>query len=159
MKEKEVIALIDAAFASVPRPAKELLTECTCAECLEIRDDLSDRNPEDLDPAIMRYHSWDMGFLTPEARHYYIAGWMKLGILRADAPYSDAVVEILSAGDIWLDPGQYSLEQKKAMWSFLEFIKRRNGECSYPELDALLEAGFLSEEEKFHGGYGKEVDE
>jgi hypothetical protein len=126
MDEGQVITLINAAFANVPRPAKESITGCTCGECLEIREDFAERDPDDLAPDKMRFHSWDMTFLTPEARHYFIPGWMRLSIRQPDSAYTDAVIELLLSGEGWDVPRRYTLEQHQAIVNFLDLIRIRN---------------------------------
>jgi hypothetical protein len=153
MDEGQVIALINSAFADVPRPAKESITNCTCEECLEIRDDFAEQDPDDMDADRMRYHSWDMTFLTFEARHYFLPGWMRLGIRQPELAYSDAVIELLLRGEGrmeedrgWEESGLYTPMQRKAILAFLDLVRTRNGERH----DEDLEAAWTSWSE--HGG-------
>ena len=137
MDEDQVITLISAAFANVPRPAKESITSCTCGECLEIREDFAERDPDELAPDRMRYHSYDMTFLTPEARHYFLPGWMRLGIRQPESAYTDAVIELLLSGEGWNVPRRYTPEQHHAIVSFLDLIRFRNGERYDEDLEAV----------------------
>lgn len=143
MDEDQVIALINSAFADVPRPVKEFITNCTCEECVEIRDDFAEQDPEDMDPDRMRYHSWDMSFLTFEARHYFLPGWMRLGIREPESAYSDAVIEHLlrEEGRMeqdrgWEESGLYTPMQRKAILAFLDLVRTRNGERHDEDLEA-----------------------
>jgi len=137
MKESQVITMINVAFANVPRPAKEFITGCTCWECLEIREDFAERNPDELAPDRMGYHSWDMTFLTPEARHYFLPGWMKLGIRQPESAYADAVIALLLSGEGWDTPRLYNMKQHQAIVSFLDLIRRRSGELCDEDLEAV----------------------
>jgi hypothetical protein len=144
MDVDQVIAMINSAFAGVPRPVKESLTNCTCEECLEIREDFAEQDPDDLDADTMRYHSWDMTFLTLEARHYFLPGWMRLGIRQPGSAYSDAVVELLLEGEGWVEPdrgleepGLYTAKQRRAILAFLDLVRTRNGDCHDEDLEAV----------------------
>ncbi len=139
MEEDTVIAQIESAFSGVPRPEKEAITRCMCEECQEIRNDFSTNDPHELDPSRMRYHSWDMTFLTPVARHYFLPRWMILGIRQPEMAYADASIETLCYEDGWDVPGGYSLEQKKAIIDFLRFIRHRNGDRHDEDLEAAWE--------------------
>ena len=111
MNEEHLIALINSAFEKVFAPSKDELTRCTCEECTEIRDDFAGKQPEELDGSKRRFHSWDMGFFTPEARRYYLPGWMRFGIKQPEMAYMDAVIEILGRDDGWDVPGGYNEDQ------------------------------------------------
>jgi hypothetical protein len=137
MEEDQVITLINAAFANVARPAKEFITSCTCGECLEIRDDFAETDPDELSPDKIRFHSWDMTFLTPEARHYFLPGWMRLGIRQPEAAYTDAVMELLRSGEGWDVPRRYTPEQHQAIVSFLDLIRTRYADRGDEELEAV----------------------
>jgi hypothetical protein len=137
MEEDQVITLINAAFASVLRPAKELITSCTCGECLEIRDDFAENDPDVLAPDRMRFHSWDITFLTPVARHYFLPGWMRLGIRQPKSAYTDAVIEILLGDEGWEAPRRYTQEQHQAIVSFLKLIRTRYADRGDEELEAV----------------------
>jgi hypothetical protein len=137
MDEDQVITLINAAFANVPRPTKESITSCKCGECLEIRDDFAERDPDVLAPDRMRFHSWDMSFFTPEARHYFLPGWMRLGIRQPELAYTDAVIALLFSGEGWDVPRRYTPEQHHAIVSFLDLIRSRYVERHDEGLEAV----------------------
>ena len=125
MNEEQVIALINSAFGTVPMPEKDSITGCTCRECIEIREDFAGKQPDELEVDRMLYHSWDMGFFTPEARQYYLPGWMRLGITQPNSSYSDAVVRTLGYGKGWDPPGGYTEVQREAIFEFMKLIKTR----------------------------------
>ena len=125
MNEEQLIALIYGAFRTVPEPAKDSITACTCGECMEIREDFAGRPPDELHPDRMRYHSRDMGFFTPEARQYYLPGWMRLGIREPDSRFSDAVVDILGRSAGWDTAHGYTDAQRESIFEFLKWIKIR----------------------------------
>jgi|GEM_PF-6459953 len=135
MNEEQVIALINSAFETVPEPAKDSITACTCEECMEIREDFSGKQPEELEAGRMRFHSWDMGFFTPEARQYYLPGWMRLGITQPDSNCTDAVIEILGYSKGWDTPGGYTEAQKRAITEFLKLIRVSYQDCRALDFD------------------------
>ena len=129
MNQEQIIALINSAFETVLEPEKDLITGCTCEECLEIRENFAGKQPEDLEDDRMRFHSWDMGFLTTEARQYYLPGWMRLGITQPESNCTDAVIQILGYSKGWDPPGGYTAPQREAIYEFLKFIKTREDHC------------------------------
>jgi hypothetical protein len=126
MNEEKVIALINSAFETVPAPAKASITGCICGECMEIREDFAGKQPEELEDNRMRFHSWDIGFFTPEARQYYLPGWMRLGITHPKSNCTEAVIQILGYSKGWEPPGGYTDVQRGAIFEFLKLIKTRN---------------------------------
>lgn len=135
MNQERVIALINSAFESVREPEKDLITGCTCEECLEIRKDFAGKQPEELEDDRMRFHSWDMGFLTPEARQYYLPGWMRLGITQPQSNCTDAVIQILGYSKGWCPSGGYTVVQRRAIFEFLKLIKTREDRCGDLDFD------------------------
>jgi hypothetical protein len=114
MNEEQVIALINSAFKTVPVPEKDSITECTCEECMEIREDFAGKQPDELEDDRMRFHSWDMGFFTLEARQYYLPGWMRLGITQPKSNCTDAVIQILGYSRGWDTLGGYTVTRSQA---------------------------------------------
>ena len=135
MNEEHLIALINSAFGTVPKPEKDSITGCTCRECMEIREDFAGKQPEALAVDRMFYHAWDMGFFTPEARQYYLPGWMRLGIIQPNSDYSDAVIRTLGYGKGWDPPGRYTDVQREAILEFLKLIKMRGKHCGDLDFD------------------------
>jgi hypothetical protein len=135
MNKEQVIALINSAFETVPDPGKDSITGCSCAECLEIREDFAGKQPEELEDDRMRFHSWDMGFFTPEARHYYLPGWMRLGITQPKSNCIDAVIQILGYSKGWDPPGGFTAVQRRAIFEFLKLIKTRENRCGDLDFD------------------------
>ncbi|CAN5873511.1 hypothetical protein BH11VER1_BH11VER1_30280 [soil metagenome] len=129
MDQEQLIEKINRAFATVPVPAKDSITGCTCGECMEIRESFAGKQPEELEEKRMRFHSWDMGFFTPEARQYYLPGWMRLGLTLPTFAYADAVVEILKRDDGWEPVDGYTENQKNSISEFLQLIRIRNDDC------------------------------
>ena len=125
IEEDQLLALIHRAFATVPVPAKDSITHCTCAECMEIREDFAGKPAEELEAERMRFHSWDMGFFTAQARQYYLPGWMRLGITQPHSSYPDAVLQTLGSRAGWDPPGGYTDIQREAIFEFLKWIKNR----------------------------------
>lgn len=70
----------------------------------------------------MRYHAYDMGFLTANARQYYLPGWMRLAINNPTLPYTDALVQNLLYTDGWDSQMGYDLSQQQAISAFLNFV-------------------------------------
>jgi hypothetical protein len=135
MNEEQLIALIHHAFQEVPEPTKDSITGCTCGECTEIREDFAGKQPEDLNEDRMRFHSWDLGFFTPEARQYYLPGWMRLGITQPQSNCTDAVIQVLGYSKGWDTPSGYTAVQREAIFEFLKLIKTRDGRCGELEFD------------------------
>ena len=128
MHEDQVIGAISKAFADVQRPAKASITRCVCEECLQIRNDFAEKDPDELPPDRMRYHSRDMVFLTPTARRYFLPRWMILGLRQPEMAYTDAALETLASCDGWDVLGGYSHEQRQSIVDFLTFVRHRIGD-------------------------------
>ena len=86
---------------------------------------LPGKQPEELEEMKMQYHARDMVFFTPEARQYYIPGWMRLAIKAPDADYADTVIRILGSARGWDNCHGYTAAQKGAIVGFLTFVKAR----------------------------------
>ena len=126
MSPDQLIANINSAFAEVLQPAKDVLTSCECEECMEIRDDFSGKQPEDLETDRMRYHAYDMGFFTADARQYYLPGWMRLAINNQSLSCTDALTQVLLYHDGWDSQMGYDVRQQQAVANFLNFVAEHN---------------------------------
>ena len=139
MEAPELQSRPRAAFAPMQRPAKEAITGCTCWECTEIRDDFGSAEPEELTDKLMGYHCYDLGFMTPEARLYFLRGWMELAIQQPERPYDGAVCDILCRDDSWIQEANPSEDQIAVTIAFLEFLRERSGGRPDPERTRALE--------------------
>jgi len=126
------------AFETVPRPAWEAITGCTCSECTEIRDDFNGVLSNDREGRKMDYHCWDMGFMTDEARHYFLPAWLHLAIKEPKSGYADALLEAFGQDAGWEPPGGYSPAQKEAIAAFLRHLKATDAIHDWPEYYAAL---------------------
>ena len=122
MSPEQLITTVTAAFKDVPQPLKNLITSCACEECTEIRNDFSGKQPEDLESDRMRYHSYDMGFFTADARQYYLPGWMRLAINNQSLSCTDALTQVLLYHDGWDSQMGYDVRQQQAVADFLNFL-------------------------------------
>ena len=138
MDEEQIIGCMNRAFETVRQPIKDGITECDCWECMRIREDFAGRQPEQLDESTMHHHAWDIGFLTPEARQYYLPGWMRLSLRFPKAAYSDAVIAILGRDDGWDTLCGYTDAQKKSILGFLKLIRVRNKGSEDSDLEIAL---------------------
>ena len=125
MNESELKSKLYEAFGSNIHPSLEDITHCDCWECLEIRNDFSLSEPEELSDKLMGYHCHDLGFMTPQARLYFLRGWMNLAILQPDMPYDEAVCSILCKDDEWIENSKPSKFQLEAILCFLQFLSER----------------------------------
>jgi hypothetical protein len=137
-EEAFTIAEIESAFAAVPRPANDEIAGCSCRECQEIRDDFANCESNQNIPRRMSYHAWDLGFLTPAARHYFLPVWMSFGIRQPHSAYADSVVEILQRKDGWDVCGGYTESQRRAILLFIGFVRSQSGS----RYDAMVEAAW-----------------
>jgi hypothetical protein len=48
MNEGQIVGNINRAFEAMREPAKDSITNCTCEEYMEIREDFAGKQPEDL---------------------------------------------------------------------------------------------------------------
>ena len=139
MEAAELQSRLREAFHSRQRPEKDAITSCTCWECTEIRDDFGGAEPEDLPDKLMGYHCYDLGFMKPEARLYFLRGWMVLAIRQPDRPFDEAVCDILCRDDTWIEESKPSDGQIAVMIAFLEFLRDRSDDRPDRERTRALE--------------------
>ena len=131
MNGPELQQLILAAFAPVPRPARDEIAPHICQECAELADDLAPFAANEVPEESFRRHVWDMPLLSAEAMHYYFPARLVRGLDDSGPGCATrrvlccAVLGALEHSEHRWDPAQpYSREQWLAFQAWLSYVEQ-----------------------------------
>jgi hypothetical protein len=127
MDESEVRQRILAAFAAVPRPAREEIVPHFCSECVELADDLAPHTATEIPDGTFQKHVRDMPLLSADAKHYYFPAWLIRGLDDGGPWLSDAASAVLYAlldlEHRWDTAQKYSREQWLVFQDWLSYVE------------------------------------
>jgi hypothetical protein len=126
LNENQLKDLIETAWANADYPGDDRLMDYTgncvdLVECQEILNAFRNKSWRELSVEFIRYHCDDLGFMTLDGYRYYLPAYLLAAALHyyeADV-VSDIIVHSLIPPYI----DGLTLEQKRAVRAFLEFMK------------------------------------
>lgn len=150
-ESEELRHLIEVAFAGVGYPGDDRLvydTSGCCLECKDVAAAFRGKHWKEIPLDVLRYHSSAIFFLTPEAYRFYLPAYLIAGSVNYDEAdvIPDSVVFSITPPSDERDFDDYRRKmegftplQRKALRSFLEFLKKHHAE-DFPlgELDKAL---------------------
>jgi hypothetical protein len=114
---------IQAAFASVPRPAAEVIAPHRCDECDELRDALAPYAADEVPTEVLKSHVFDLPLLSSAAKHYYLQAWLYAALDKESWNYVDAATTNIDSNERFDPPGGYTDAQWEAILAWLDYLE------------------------------------
>ena len=120
------------AFRKVDAPRRDQIAPHPCAECDELTEDLSGREPLDIPLDRLGYHRWDLPLLSASAKRYFLPAWIFRSIDDPTSDFTDALIMNLDS-----DHRQdgYTDGQKAVILNYLSYISARGDEIDQTVID------------------------
>lgn len=141
MRQDEVLAAVEAAFAGEPRPAHFVREPNHCETCADHETVLQATSPQAVGLAEVGNPGWDpLSYVTDEAFRHLLPGLARLALGRGDEYYLDLFLFHLESGRV----NALSPAQARAVALLLEHVRETmadeiENEMNGPELVRVIE--------------------
>ena len=145
MDHDEVIHVVDATFGKTPRPAMFIRGTCSCDECLEHNETMTQWNPSELPLEDLNNPGWDpLCFASDAALQYLMPGLVRVVLEHADE-YVDQFLFHVGQPDRL---AAFTAAQARALKNVLETLALEQPEAVYKNAAATHLAAVRSQLEE-----------